>query len=73
MILDPYGRTLAETNEPADAIVTADLDLTLIPLSTGRRWLRARRPELYTPLTIHTGNERPTRQVRFETPPPDTT
>ena len=67
MILDPYGRTLAETNEPADAMVVADLDLSLIPQSTGRRWLRARRPELYGPLTMPTGQEQPTRAVRFGT------
>ena len=65
MILDPYGRTLAETNEPADAMVVADLDLSLIAQSTGRRWLRARRPELYSPLVTPTGQERNTRAVRF--------
>lgn len=65
MILDPYGRTLAETNEPADGMVVADLDLSLIPLSTGRRWLRARRPSLYGPLTVPTGIEQDTRVVRF--------
>lgn len=65
MILDPYGRTLAETNEPKDDMVIADLDLDLIPQSTGRRWLKARRPELYAPLTITTGIEQDTRTVRF--------
>ncbi|HZL35494.1 MAG TPA: nitrilase family protein [Tepidisphaeraceae bacterium] len=65
MILDPYGRTLAQTNEPADAMVVADLDLNLIPQSTGRRWIRARRPELYGPLTVATGQEKDTRAVRF--------
>jgi predicted amidohydrolase len=65
LILDPYGRTLAETNEPADDMVVADLDLSLIPMSTGRRWLRARRPELYGPLTVRTGIEQDTRAVRF--------
>jgi predicted amidohydrolase len=65
MILDPYGRTLAETNEPADGMVVADLDLSMIPLSTGRRWLRARRPELYGALTVRTGEERGMREVRF--------
>jgi len=71
MILDPYGRTVAETNEPADDMVVADLDLSMIPLSTGRRWLRARRPELYAPLVQRTGIERDTRAVRFarEEPP----
>ena len=68
MILDPYGRTLAESNEPADAMVVADLDLSLIPQSTGRRWIRARRPELYGPLTQPTGAEQETRAVRFGMP-----
>lgn len=68
MILDPYGRTLAETNEPADGMVVADLDLSLIPESTGQRWLRARRPELYGPLAVATGREKPTRTVRFKRP-----
>jgi predicted amidohydrolase len=66
MILDPYGRTIAEMNDPADGMVIADLDLDLIPQSTGRRWLKARRPELYGPLTVATGIERDTRVVRFE-------
>lgn len=65
MILDPYGRTLAENNDPADAMVTADLDIALIPQSTGRRWMRARRPELYGPLAVPTGQELDTRKVRF--------
>ena len=47
MIIDPYGRILAETGVADDALVVADLDLSLLPLSTGRRWIRGRRPELY--------------------------
>jgi predicted amidohydrolase len=47
MILDPYGRILAETWQAADAIVSTDLDLTLLDKCTGQRWLRGRRPELY--------------------------
>lgn len=70
MILDPYGRTLAQNNEPQDAMVVADLDLSLIPQSTGRRWMRARRPDLYAPLTVPTGAEADTRAVRFGASPP---
>ena len=66
MILDPYGRVLAETSQPADAMVVAELDAALRTRCTGVRWLRARRPELYRPLTIPTGREQPTRTVRFE-------
>jgi predicted amidohydrolase len=65
MILDPYGRTVTSTDEPADDMITADLDLDLIPMATGRRWLKSRRPELYAPLTRPTGIEQPTRAVRF--------
>jgi predicted amidohydrolase len=66
MILDPYGRILAETGEPGDDMVSATLDLSLIPPSSGQRWIMARRPELYHPLTVPTGRERSTRAVKFE-------
>ncbi|WP_439675955.1 nitrilase family protein [Embleya sp. MST-111070] len=69
MILDPYGRILAETWAAADTMVTADVDLTLIPLSTGRRWLKGRRPDLYGVLTHHFGDERDARTARFSPDP----
>ena len=69
MILDPYGDILAETSQPADAMVVADLDPQLRDMCTGVRWLRARRPSLYNPLTEHTGREQDTRTVRFEGKP----
>src|SRR6185503_11377410 len=65
MILDPYGRILVETCEAGDAMVVADLDASLLEQATGRLWIRARRPELYGPLTVRTGQERDTRQVKF--------
>ncbi len=65
MILDPYGEVVAESREPGDAMVVADLDASLLPSSSGRRWLRARRPELYEPLIQRTGQEEDTRRVRF--------
>lgn len=65
MILDPYGRIIKESNQLADDMVIAELDLSLIPQSTGRRWLRARRPDLYGPLCSATGREQETRLVRF--------
>lgn len=67
MILDPYGRILAETPVPAEAVVLADVDLSLVPMATGRRWIRGRRPELYGILTERTGQELNPRQVRFGT------
>jgi len=65
MILDPYGRILAETGKADDAIVLADLDPSLLADATGRLWIQARRPELYGPLSIPTGMERDTRAVKF--------
>lgn len=69
MIIDPYGRIIAETSRPADDVVVADLDLDLVPLSQGRRWMAGRRPELYGPLLSATGNERDARSARFSDAP----
>jgi predicted amidohydrolase len=66
MILDPYGRILAETWKADDDMVVAKLDASLLEQSTGRRWIKTRRPELYRPLTVPTGKERDTRSVRFD-------
>ncbi|HIF34540.1 MAG TPA: acyltransferase [Planctomycetes bacterium] len=66
MILDPYGRILSETWAAEEKIVLADLDPTLRDRCTGVRWIRARRPSLYGPLTQDTGREEDTRAVRFE-------
>lgn len=67
MILDPYGEILVESAKIDDDMVVADLDAEVLPTSSGRRWLEARRPELYRPLTVPTGRERDTRSVRFGT------
>ena len=66
MVLDPYGRILAETWIADDAMVVADLDAGLLEHSTGSRWIKTRRPELYGPLTVPTGKEADTRSVRFD-------
>jgi len=66
MILDPYGEILAETCKADDDMVVADLEAEVLPTSSGRRWLKARRPELYEPLRVPTGEERDTRSVRFD-------
>ena len=65
MILDPYGRILAETWKADDDMVVAELDASLLEHSTGRMWMAARRPELYQPLTVRTGRERSTRDLKF--------
>jgi predicted amidohydrolase len=69
MILDPYGRILAETCKAEDRLVVADLDLDLLPLCTGRRWIRGRRPELYGLLTERMGYEVDAREARFSEKP----
>ncbi len=65
MILDPYGDVLAETWKAGDDMVVADLDPAVRHMSTGVRWIRSRRPELYADLARSTGNERHIREVRF--------
>ena len=66
MILDCYGRTLAETWKADDDLVVADLRASLRDNCTGVRWRRSRRPELYGLLTQRTGVEKDTRILRFE-------
>ncbi len=66
MIIDPYGRILAETCTAGDDMVVAELDAALLDQSTGRRWIKTRRPELYGPLAMPTGWEEDTRKVRFD-------
>jgi predicted amidohydrolase len=65
MVLDPYGRIIVETGKAGDEMVVADLDGGLLERCTGRRWMMARRPDLYGPLTVPTGMERDTRTIRF--------
>jgi len=65
MILDPYGDILVETWAARDEILIADLDPDLLEMSTGRRWIKTRRPALYAPLTEPTGQEEDTRTIRF--------
>ncbi|MGO4533287.1 nitrilase family protein [Leifsonia sp. 2MCAF36] len=69
MILDPYGRIVAETPVADEAVVSADLDFELLPLATGRRWMLGRRPELYGILTQRSGLERDARTARHSSEP----
>jgi predicted amidohydrolase len=66
MVIDCYGRIINESKAIGDDLVIADLDAPLRDRSTGVRWIKARRPELYAPLTVPTGREMDTRSVRFE-------
>jgi len=65
MVLDPYGDVIAESWGLGDYMAVADLDASVLPTSSGRRWLRARRPELYESLTRPRGQELETWRVRF--------
>jgi predicted amidohydrolase len=66
MVLDPYGRVLAETGKAGDDMVVADLDASLLDKATGRLWMQARRPELYRELAVPTGRERDVHQLKLE-------
>lgn len=66
MIIDPYGRILVESAAIGDDIVVADIDLTLVPESSGQRWMTGRRPELYGTLCVRRGDERSARATRFD-------
>lgn len=65
MILDPYGRIIVETRRAGDDMVVADLDASLIRTNTGRQWMKARRPNLYSRLAQRVGIEEDIRKVRF--------
>lgn len=66
MVIDCYGRIISESRAIENDMVVADLDASLRERSTGVRWIKARRPELYESLTVRTGREMDTRAVRFE-------
>jgi predicted amidohydrolase len=65
MIIDCYGRIIEETWQADEAMVVADMDLELLGRCTGRRWIRGRRPELYSELSRPQGNELNPREARF--------
>ena len=65
MIIDCYGRILRETWQAHDDMVVADLDMDLLARSTGRRWRKGRKPELYGRLTEPVGDELSPREARF--------
>jgi predicted amidohydrolase len=69
MLIDCYGRIINETWAARDEVVVGELDLSLLERSTGRRWMRGRRPELYEPLLRRTGNELHPIEARFSDAP----
>lgn len=66
MIIDPFGRILTETWKAGDDMIIADLDPSLRTDNTGQRWMRARRPDLYSDLAVPTSNEVDMHTARFE-------
>ena len=65
MVIDPCGRILAESWSADNTMVLADLDLDLLEKSSGRRWMRGRRPELYDGIAEVSGHEIDAREARF--------
>ncbi len=47
MILDPFGEVLAESNALGDDVAVGLLTADKLAVSSGRRYIRARRPDLY--------------------------
>lgn len=50
LIADPYGAVIARGERPGCPVATASIDPDLARLCDARRWLAARRPELYASL-----------------------
>ena len=60
MILDPHGEVLAECHALGDDVAVALLTAESFASASGRRYLDARRPELYAPLVApHPEGRRP--------------
>jgi predicted amidohydrolase len=51
MVIDPFGDVQAESRVLGDDVVVTTLEAAKLAEAPGRRYLRARRPELYGPLT----------------------
>lgn len=65
MIVDPYGRIIAETWKADNDMIAADLDASLRDGCLGQSFVKVRRPELYGALAVPTGMEEDLRKVRF--------
>jgi predicted amidohydrolase len=58
MIVDPFGEIIGECNTFQDEVIVCLCIPEKIALSSGRRYLKARKPELYAKLT-EASNEKP--------------
>ncbi len=65
MVLDPYGEIIAECRMLGDGFTLAVCTEEKLELAGGRRYLRARRPELYGKL-VEPSNEPPVTQPGWE-------
>lgn len=59
MVLDPHGEVLAECHALGDDVAVALLTAQSFAAASGRRYLNARRPELYAPLVAPHPEGRP--------------
>jgi len=72
MILDPFGEVIAECHELDDDVCIGVCTQEKLTQSSGRRYLRARRTELYDPLTAPSA-EPPLTQPGWNLTTPDDT
>ena len=70
MILDPYGEVISECRNLGDDVCVGTCTPEKIASSSGRRYIRARRTELYSKLTAATG-EPPITAPGWELQSPD--
>jgi hypothetical protein len=68
-VLDPFGEVIAECYRLGDDYCIGVCDHERIAVSSGRRYLRARRPELYAKL-VEPSAEPPVTQPGWELQPP---
>jgi hypothetical protein len=55
LILDPFGEIIVESRALGDDVVVGLCTPEKIPVSSGQRYLKARRPELYGKISESTG------------------
>jgi len=70
MILDPFGDVQAESRALGDDVVVTELQAAKLERAPGRRYLRARRPELYGKLVEpHPAGQRPVTEPGWKVDP----
>ena len=70
MVLDPFGEVQAESRALEDDVVVTELRADKLERAPGRRYLRARRPELYGKLVEpHPAGQRPVTEPGWKVDP----